>query len=102
MYRVGRTVDIVRVHDEGVRERLGRAGELTEDEHAPFVGPCREELLSHQVHSVPERRHEPQYLGMRSEGDRIRVPREPGLGFNPQSIPMKTVAEQKAAARRYG
>lgn len=51
---------------------------------------------------VPAALNGPQYLGMRSEGDRIRVPREPGLGFNPQSIPMKTVAEQKAAARRYG
>ena len=51
---------------------------------------------------VPAALNGPQYLGMRSEGDRIRVPREPGLGLNPQSMPVKTVAEQTAAARRYG
>jgi L-alanine-DL-glutamate epimerase-like enolase superfamily enzyme len=51
---------------------------------------------------VPAALNGPQYLGMRSEGDRIRVPREPGLGLNPQSTQVKTVAEQTAAARRYG
>jgi L-alanine-DL-glutamate epimerase-like enolase superfamily enzyme len=32
---------------------------------------------------VPAALNGPQYLGMRAEGDRIRVPREPGLGMHP-------------------
>lgn len=42
---------------------------------------------------VPAALNGPQYLGMRAEGDRIRVPREPGLGMYPAQSP---------AARRHG
>jgi L-alanine-DL-glutamate epimerase-like enolase superfamily enzyme len=51
---------------------------------------------------VPAALNGPQYLGMRSEGDRIRVPREPGLGLRPELPAMRVVAEEKPAARRYG
>jgi L-alanine-DL-glutamate epimerase-like enolase superfamily enzyme len=51
---------------------------------------------------VPAALNGPQYLGMRSDGDRIRVPGVPGLGLEPRPVPMRIVAEQKPAARRYG
>lgn len=51
---------------------------------------------------VPAALNGPQYLGMPAERDRIRVPREPGLGLQPKLPPMRTAAEAKPAARRYG
>lgn len=51
---------------------------------------------------LPAALNGPQYLGMPARGDRIEVPRTPGLGMQPKASAMRVVAEARAAARRYG
>jgi L-alanine-DL-glutamate epimerase-like enolase superfamily enzyme len=51
---------------------------------------------------VPAALNGPQYLGMRAEGDRIQVPRGPGLGMNPEIPAMRIVAGDRLVERRYG
>ena len=54
---------VVRIHEHGVGELLGGAGELRQHEHAVAVDVRGGVLLRHQVHPVAERRDEHDVAG---------------------------------------
>ena len=72
----GDPIDIIRVHDHGIAELGGGAGELAEHEHAIVVHPRRHELLGDEIHAVAQRCHQ-HHIGRTVQGDEITLRNRP-------------------------